>query len=169
MVKFGTTMNLTSEKSLRQIEPIDLDRDLFCPFGQVISPTPDGKPWDDSDAVLNLSLGIPRLYIMTLDYRGLTFDRITQHRRCTQCLGAMGGGEWFLGVAPPGIPPDRLRVEDVVVWRIRGHYLIKLELGTWHAGPFFAAPQMNFFNLELSDTNITDHFSVTLSQVIVIG
>jgi hypothetical protein len=30
--------------------------------------------------------------------------------------------------------------------------------GTWHAGPLFAEhPHMDFYNLELSDTNVTDH------------
>jgi hypothetical protein len=168
MVKFGTTMNLISEKSLRQIEPIPLDRDLFRPFGQVIYPTPDGKLWDDTDARLELDQGVPRLYIMTLEHGGLTFDRITRHQRCTQCLGAIGGEEWFLGVARPDIPPDRLAAEDITLWRIVGHCLIKLELGTWHAGPFFQAPRLNFFNLELSDTNVTDHFSVTLAERIAI-
>lgn len=30
--------------------------------------------------------------------------------------------------------------------------------GTWHAGPLFDEhPHMDFYNLELSDTNVTDH------------
>ena len=34
---------------------------------------------------------------------------------------------------------------------------IKLHCGTWHAGPLFDTPtQMDFANLELSDTNVTD-------------
>lgn len=29
---------------------------------------------------------------------------------------------------------------------------------TWHAGPLFAGhPHMDFYNLELSDTNVVDH------------
>ncbi len=169
MVKFGTTMNSISGKSFLLIDPSCPCHDLFRPFGQVICPTPDGKPWDDQDARLDLSQGIPRLYIMTLENSGLSFDRITQHRRCTQCLGAMGGEEWFLGVADPFIPPDRLSVQDVVVCRIRGHCLIKLERGTWHAGPFFRGERMDFINLELSTTNIDDHFTVSLDRTIHIG
>jgi len=34
---------------------------------------------------------------------------------------------------------------------------VKLHPGTWHDGPFFAADTALFFNLELSDTNLTDH------------
>lgn len=30
--------------------------------------------------------------------------------------------------------------------------------GTWHAGPLFSGhPHMDFYNLELSDTNVEDH------------
>ena len=37
---------------------------------------------------------------------------------------------------------------------------IKLHQATWHAGPFFLEAQhMDFYNLELSDTNIADHFT----------
>ena len=36
---------------------------------------------------------------------------------------------------------------------------MKLHVGTWHAGPLFEGPAMAFFNLELSDTNIVDHFT----------
>lgn len=36
--------------------------------------------------------------------------------------------------------------------------IIKLHIGTWHAGPLFAhAPFIDFVNLELADTNQTDH------------
>jgi hypothetical protein len=34
-----------------------------------------------------------------------------------------------------------------------------LETGTWHAGPYFDADVVDFYNLELADTNETDHFS----------
>ncbi len=156
-------MNLNLEKSSQPIDPLK-----FRPFGQVIYPTPDGKGWDDTDARLELSLGIPRVYIMTLQYGGLKFNRITRHRRCTQCLASIGGKEWFLGVAVPDIPPDRLSVDDIVVFQIEGHCLIKLEVGTWHAGPYFRHPEMDFFNLELKDTNITDHHSVEFKESIVI-
>ena len=34
---------------------------------------------------------------------------------------------------------------------------VKLNVGTWHAGPYFTANQMDFANLELVDTNVVDH------------
>ena len=36
--------------------------------------------------------------------------------------------------------------------------------GTWHAGPFFTAPEMDFLNLELSDTNEADHVNCHLAR-----
>ena len=40
---------------------------------------------------------------------------------------------------------------------------IKLHLGTWHAGPLFEAASASFFNLELADTNQSDHETLPLS------
>jgi hypothetical protein len=35
---------------------------------------------------------------------------------------------------------------------------VKLERGTWHAGPLFVgSAHADFYNLELSDTNVVDH------------
>lgn len=35
---------------------------------------------------------------------------------------------------------------------------VKMDPGLWHAGPFFdGAEGMDFYNLELSDTNVADH------------
>ena len=35
----------------------------------------------------------------------------------------------------------------------------KLEVATWHAGPYFEHEFVDFYNLELSDTNVVDHFT----------
>jgi ureidoglycolate hydrolase len=108
----------------------------FAPFGQVIFPSTDGKPFGSNDAQLQLDQGIPRFYIMQLKGRGTTFRTITRHRLCTQCLGALEGKDWLLGVAPPGAAeqPDP---EAIQAFHIPGNCFVKLEVGTWHAGPYF--------------------------------
>lgn len=53
-------------------------------------------------------------------------------------------GHWY---RPP-------KPEDVVVVRMEGPAILKLNAGTWHAGPLFTQPVMDFFNLELADTNV---------------
>jgi ureidoglycolate lyase len=139
----------------------------FSPFGQVIEPGEDGTPFGPSDAQLVLKNGTPRLYIMRLKSRGLAFDRITRHVRVTQCLAAIGGGEWLLAVAPPLAPDDGAAMPDpaaIRAFRISGPVGIKLHRGTWHAGPFFTAPEMDFLNLELADTNETDHVDCHLGR-----
>jgi ureidoglycolate lyase len=40
---------------------------------------------------------------------------------------------------------------------VPGSVAVKLHRGTWHAGPFFEGEDISFLNLELSDTNETDH------------
>lgn len=92
---------------------------------QVVQPTADGKPYDDTDAQLLLDRGTPRsgkhtaaghdapgwghltdsvgcrLYVMNLRRTGMRFDRITHHAQVTQCLCGMGAEPWYLAVARP--------------------------------------------------------------------
>ena len=155
---------MTQESPLR---PIPIDADTFAPFGQVIAPAEDGMSFGAGDAQLVLSNGTPRLYIMRLRSRGLAFDRITRHVRVTQCLAAMGEREWLLAVAPPLAPDDLSAMPDpatIKAFRISGPLGIKLHRGTWHAGPYFAEPTRNFYNLELADTNEVDHVNCYLAR-----
>lgn len=146
---------------LKQIAPLELTPETFAPYGQAIFATADGKPFDAQDAQLQLQHGIPRFYIMRLHNRGRKFHTITRHVQCTQCLGALEGKEWLIGVAPPG-ETAAPQVEDIAVFRIPGNCFIKLEVGTWHAGPFFEATIVDFYNLELSNTNAVDHHTCNL-------
>jgi ureidoglycolate lyase len=149
------------------LQPITIDGDNFAPFGQLISPGEDGTPFGPTDAQLLLSEGKPRLYIMRLHGRGLSFNRITRHSRVTQCLAAMGGKEWLIAVAPPNEASDAALTPDpaaIRAFRIPGNVAIKLHRGTWHAGPYFTEPSIDFLNLELSDTNETDHLNCHLER-----
>jgi ureidoglycolate hydrolase len=145
-------MNLTS------IAATEITQANFRPYGQLIQASADGKTYDPEDAQLQLQNGIPRFYIMRLEKRGRQFDRITRHRLCTQCLGSLEGKDWLIAVAPPG----DLDLEKIQAFRIPGSCFIKLEVGTWHAGPYFEHDRIDFYNLELSDTNITDHDTCNL-------
>jgi hypothetical protein len=59
------------------------------------------------------------------------------------------------------LPPDPA---EVYVFQISGPTFLRLHTGTWHAGPLFKADAVDFYNLELSDTN---ECSVAESLVIV--
>lgn len=130
----------------------------FRSYGQVISASFDGKSFDAEDAWLNLNNGIPRFYIMRLHEKGRKFGKITRHVECTQCLGSLDGKDWLMAVASAsdGNEPS---LESIAAFWIPGNCFIKLEVGTWHAGPYFDADFIDFYNLELSDTNVVDHFS----------
>jgi ureidoglycolate lyase len=144
-----------------------LDPAAFAPFGQVVAATFDGKDFDQEDAQLELSRGIPRFYIMSLSHRDLTFRIITRHLNVTQLLASVGGKPWLIAVAPPNDPDDPAKMPDptqIRAFHVPGNVAIKLHRSCWHAGPFFEAAQVDFFNLELSDTNQTDHFSCRLDQ-----
>ena len=147
-----------SSLTVKKISALPLTESNFKPYGQLITPSPDGKTFDQSDAVLKLDNGIPRFYIMRLQRRGKTFHEITRHNLCTQCLGSLNGKDWLMAVCPPSpkIEPD---IDRLAAFRIPGDCFIKLDIGTWHAGPYFEHPQVDFYNLELSDTNIVDRFT----------
>ena len=149
---------------LKQIYPQLITVENFHPFGQVIFPSQDGKAFDTEEAQLNLQNGIPRFYIMHLTNKGRKFNKITRHVNCTQCLGSLAGKDWLMAVAPPNNNTDRPAIEQITAFRIPGNCFIKLEIGTWHAGPYFDHEFVDFYNLELSDTNIIDHFTHNFAQ-----
>ena len=149
---------------LKQIPAQLITVENFLPFGQVIFPSQDGKGFDLEDAQLNLQNGIPRFYIMRLTHRGRKFHKITRHVQCTQCLGSLAGKDWLIAVAPPNNNTDQPVIEEIAAFRVPGNCFIKLEVGTWHAGPYFDHEFVDFYNLELSDTNLIDHFTHDFSQ-----
>ncbi len=134
----------------------------FQPYGQVIYAAEDGKLYDTEDAQLSLKNGIPRFYIMRLHDKGRKFHKITRHVKCTQCLGSLEGKDWLMAVAPPNNDAKEPKIEDILAFRIPGNCFINLEVGTWHAGPYFEHEIVDFYNLELSDTNEVDHFTHNL-------
>ena len=144
-----------SSLTVKKISALPITESNFKPYGQLITPSPDGKTFDQSDAVLKLDNGIPRFYIMRLQRRGRTFHEITRHSLCTQCLGSLNGKDWLMAVCPPLLQTEP-NLDRLAAFRIPGDCFIKLDLGTWHAGPYFEHQQVDFYNLELSDTNIVD-------------
>ncbi len=142
----------------KRISAVLITQSNFKPYGQLILPSPDGKAFDRTDAVLALQNGIPRFYIMRLHHRGRVFNKITRHNLCTQCLGSLNGHDWFMAVCPPSTASEP-NIAQMTVFRIPGNCFIKMEVGTWHAGPYFDPEVVDFYNLELSDTNVVDHFT----------
>ncbi|GFQ03558.1 hypothetical protein PHJA_002499600 [Phtheirospermum japonicum] len=161
-----------------RLKPIEATPESFQEFGQVVEASPDGDEFGPRDAQLDLSYGTPRFYIMHLEDRPLKFSKITHHASVTQCLGSIGGHVWYLGVSKPSIvDPIEIKgaigasieqshsghfyippaVDDVRVFKISGPKFLKLNRGTWHAGPLFLEKMMDFYNLELSNTNVVDH------------
>ncbi|MFN9858535.1 MAG: ureidoglycolate lyase, partial [Pseudanabaena sp.] len=146
-----------------QLTPQLITPENFQPYGQVIFPTDDGVQFDENDAQLSL-VGIPRFYIMRLRKVGLKFQSLARHQQCTQCLGSLCGKEWFMAVAPTSAP-DQINLEQIAAFRITGNCFIKLNTGTWHAGPLFADEFIDFYNLELHDTNINDYEVCNLCKI----
>ncbi len=136
--------------------------DAFDPFGVVLTPMEDGTPFTAEEAVLDVSGGIPRFYLMHLDDKPAAFVRVTRHLETTQTLMAVGDVEWTIAVAAPGI--DEPGLDDLRAFRIPPRTAITMRKGTWHAGPFFADPSMDFVNLELDDTNVSDHHNHRLDD-----
>lgn len=142
------------------VQPIASE--LFQLYGQLIVATEDGAPYGVNDAQLRLQNGIPRFYIMRLSRKGLKFSQITRHAQCTQCLGSLEGKDWIIAVAPPS-QTSHPALETIAAFRVPGNCFIKLDVGTWHAGPYFEHEFVDFYNLELSDTNVVDHDTCDLT------
>jgi ureidoglycolate lyase len=158
---------IDAQTAIRDIPAHPITKETFAPFGELIAPMEDGVPFGEADARLDLTQGTPRLYIMRLPRKGLVFRQITRHRGVTQCLAALGGKSWLLAVAPPknfDDPKAEPALEDIAGFVIPGSAAVKLHRGTWHAGPFFEDEEINFINLELSDTNEVDHQNSYLAK-----
>ncbi|KAI7843029.1 hypothetical protein COHA_003361 [Chlorella ohadii] len=156
------------ERRVVQLQAVDITAENFAPFGQLVGANDDGKLFDEQDAQLDLSAGQPRFYIMRLPRRGRRFERITYHAQVTQCLGGLQpASPWFLVVARPTLSVEAYpRQADLAAFRIPHGVFVKMHKGTWHAGgwpvlglgPLFDGDgPFDFYNLELSDTNVTDH------------
>ncbi|AUT00939.1 Ureidoglycolate hydrolase [Nostoc sp. CENA543] len=150
-------MNKT--KTVEKLQAQWISPENFQRYGQVIFPSRDGKTFDNEDAQLNLQNGTPRFYIMHLQKRGRKFHKITRHLQCTQCLGSLEGKDWLMAVCPPYNDLVEPVLAEIAAFRIPGNCFIKLNAGTWHAGPYFEHDFVDFYNLELADTNVVDHFT----------
>eukprot|EP00873_Tetraselmis_striata_P007767 jgi/Tetstr1/428031/TSEL_001815.t1 len=137
----------------------ELTPESFAPFGQVCAAQEDGKVFDGADAQLVLSKGTPRFYIMRLPTIGTTFNRITYHQDVTQCLGCLTPHPWYIAVAAPTSSLEAYPQQgDLHLFRVPHGTFIKMHEATWHAGPLFeGAEYLDFYNLELADTNVVDH------------
>ncbi len=150
---------MSTSTTVQQLQAEWITPENFQRYGQVIFPSKDGKRYDEQEAQLNLENGTPRFYIMRLHKKGRKFHKITRHVQCTQCLGSLDGKDWLIAVAPPNNKIGEPVLEHISAFRIPGNCFIKLEVGTWHAGPYFDHDFVDFYNLELSDTNVVDHFT----------
>ncbi|CAG9462751.1 unnamed protein product [Pedinophyceae sp. YPF-701] len=146
------------EKRIIELPAVDITYENFERFGQLVGWIEDMVPFGDTSAQLVLDQGTPRFYIMRLRDKPLAFDRITFHAKTTQSLGCLGDQPWYMAVADATFdlskPPAP---EDLMVFRIPPGVFVNMKQGTWHAGPFFEPSYMDFYNLELSDTNVVDH------------
>ncbi|NJR15957.1 MAG: Ureidoglycolate hydrolase [Calothrix sp. CSU_2_0] len=150
---------MATPKIVQQIQAELITPANFSTYGQVIFASKDGKSFDSEDAQLIIDKGIPRFYIMRLQKRGRKFHTITRHIQCTQCLGALEGKDWLIAVCPSNNHINEPELAKIKAFQIPGNCFIKLNVGTWHAGPYFNHDVVDFYNLELSDTNVTDHFT----------
>jgi ureidoglycolate lyase len=151
----------------RDLPVADLTPSRFARYGTVIAPMEDGTAFGPQDAALHFGGGTPRFYAMRLPNRGLVITRITRHRGVTQVLASSGGRDWLLAVAPaPAMDAADAEpgLDAIRAFRIPGDTAVMLLRGTWHAGPLFESTEASFFSLELSDTNVTDHWNCDLVQ-----
>ena len=99
---------------------------------------------------------------MRLRDKAMRFDRITYHAKVTQYRGAPRRTVVH-GCRRAHMDVDRRPAEgDIRVFEIPPGKFVKMHAGTWHAGPLWdsvnAGPKyIDFYNLELADTNVVDH------------
>lgn len=141
----------------------------LAPYGQLVLPMPHMTDFGPGDADLRLDGGTPRFWVMALEHREPRVQALARHTRCSQCLASANGRPWWIVLAPPQpelTPPDPTLIR---LFRIPAGVILKLHVGTWHAGPYFQEAQASFFNLELADTNSRDFTEVPLPKPLQFG
>jgi ureidoglycolate hydrolase len=136
----------------------------FEQFGTAILPVDDMTPHSIGDAELIFNGSNLRYYVMRLRRRPAMLGSMTRHIHATQCLSSADAQPWWLAVASAKLASEQLNHITVQLVNVQPGEAVKLHQGTWHAGPFFLTPTALFFNLELSDTNISDHNSHPLKS-----
>jgi len=141
------------------LQPKAIDSTNFSEYGQIASWQKDGEIFSEKDLQLKIRSDIPRLYIFRVENRGLSFNAITYHGNVTQCLMGLSVEPWYLAVSTATMSLREFpSTKDIEVFQIPSNVIVKLNVGVWHAGPFFEkSTHMDFLSLELSDTNIEDH------------
>ncbi len=148
-----------------KLKPILISPENFKEFGEVIYPCDNRRPFsEDLDLNLDIKRGEPRLYIMQLEEHGLSFNKISRHINCSQCLGSMDNKNWILAVCPPNNDLSSPDLSKIEAFEIPSNCIIKIEAGTWHEGPYFIHKLVNFLNLEHTDTILNDYFTHKLDQ-----
>ena len=151
-----------------------LTDEAFAAFGDIIKPRLSGEQFDrgyaydptkeETHVKLVMTNGVPVLRIMHQRRRGLIFAKMARHRKVSQCLGSLEGKEWYMAFAAPTSDDALPRLEDIVAFRIPGDRIVKLHVGTWHAGPHFKHDECLFLNLENEDTNTRDFQDIALPR-----
>ena len=131
----------------------------FGRFGTAILPIDDMTPHSERDARLKFDDESLRFYVMRLRRRSAKVFSMTRHQRATQCLGSADAQPWWIVVAEPDLAGEELSEATTLLVRVEPGKAVQLHQGTWHSGPYFLSPSALFFNLELIDTNLTDHNS----------
>ena len=149
---------------METLAAVRLDQGNFEQFGTAILPVDDMTPHSSCDADLKFNGDNLRYYVMRLRKRAAVLGSMTRHIDATQCLGSADAKPWWLAVAAAELQSEQLDHTTVQLVEVHPGEAVKLHQGTWHAGPFFLAPTALFFNLELSDTNLTDHNSQSLKK-----
>ena len=159
-------MNQSARHSLSPITP---PASWWERCGTLLHPKDDPACFDASDADLYFDqLGDPRFYLMRIRRRRPVLKTMTRHNRVSQCLGSADAQPWWIAIAPStyqGCPPPP---SSIVLLKINPGEGLKLHPGTWHAGPFIKEQTALFYNLELRTTNLDDHNSCSINDVLML-
>ena len=123
----------------------------------------DMTPPGDQDAELRFGPGQLRYSVMRLHRRPQPITAMTRHLQATQCLSSAEGLPFWMLLAAPDTQGPVLDASAAWLLKLNPGEGIKLHLSKWHAGPLFEAASASFFNLELADTNQSDHETLPLS------
>jgi ureidoglycolate hydrolase len=135
-------------------------------LAELAKPVANGQDFGEDDLELTLNGESPRLWTMVAQYREPIVRTLARHQQCSQCFCSADGKPWWIALAPPSSSATPPAIEEIRLFWIEPGEILKLEAGTWHAGPYFQEAKQVFILLEMKDTNSHDFTKTTLKEPI---
>jgi ureidoglycolate hydrolase len=138
------------------LTPEAITKENFAQFGELILPIGNRESPVETPKPL-IFLGEPLFKTFVLDCKPMIVSQMTRHSMVTQCLNSTDFRSWHIAVCPADADSPTPTASEAKVFIVPPNAIIRLDIGTWHEGPFPFCDNSVFGNLQCIDTEDNDY------------